>query len=287
MSSTTTNPTTTNPATTNPTTTNPATTNPTSTIAPVQTSYVDVAGLMSILQNYLVNSPLVKDTNGDQIDTSIELSNINHNLNQISTAMSSNTSGNVLAQQSGVDSIVNTEINRLNDKKQTIDSAISTQQRMMQMNDSYTKRQKQYTKIMVVVVVGIILMIFMSYISFTFPEWSALATIADIVIIVSVFIFCFWTYYYVITRDPIYYDQLNIQQIPFPETSNGASGTIGSSIVMDISGSSSTCVGPACCSIADNTIWDSSHNICVKESFTTKGETLPYGPSEIGDYSPY
>ena len=247
---------------------------------------------MSILQNYLVNSPLVKNTNGDQIDTSIELSNINHNLNQISTAMSSNTSGNVLAQQSGVDSIVNTEINRLNEKKQTIDSAISTQQRMMQMNDSYTKRQKEYTKMLVVIVVGIVLMIFMSYISFAFPEWSALATIVDVLIIVTVFIFCFWTYYYLISRDTIYYDQLNIHQIPFPQTSNGASGTVGSSIVLDISGSDSTCVGPACCSIAKNTTWDSSHNVCVKESFagkypSSKRETLPYGPSEVGDYSPY
>ena len=273
-------------------TTDPTTTNPAGAVAPTQTSYVDVAGLMSILQNYLVNSPLVKNTNGDQIDTSIELSNINNNLNKISTAMSSNTSGNVLAQQSGVDSIVNTEMNRLNDKKQTIDSAISTQQRMMQMNDSYTKRQTQYTKILVAIVVGIVLLIFMSYISFAFPEWKALATIADIFIIVSVFIFCFWTYYYLISRDPIYYDQLNIQQIPFPSTSNGASGTVGSSPALDVSGSSSTCVGPACCSISKNTKWDSSNNICVKESFTgkyskTNGVTLPYGPSEIGDYSAY
>ena len=300
--------------TTNPATTNPATTRPSVTIAPTQTSpvalppsklvvegilpsdqtsYVDVAGLMSILQNYLVNSPLVKNTNGDQIDTSIELSNINHNLNQISTAMSSNTSGNVLAQQSGVDSIVNNEMNRLNDKKQTIDSALSTQQRMMQMNDSYTKRQKEYTKMLVVVVVGIVVMIFMSYISFAFPEWSALATIVDILIIVFVFIFCFWTYYYLISRDTIYYDQLNIQQIPFPATNNGATGLVASSShAMNVLDSSSTCVGPACCSIADNTRWDSSHNICVKESFagkytTVKRETLPYGPSEIGDYSPY
>jgi hypothetical protein len=281
--------------TTNPATTNPVTTRPSVTIAPTQTSYVDVAGLMSILQNYLVNSPLVKNTNGDQIDTSIELSNINHNLNQISTAMSSNTSGNVLAQQSGVDSIVNNEMNRLNNKKQTIDSALSTQQRMMQMNDSYTKRQKEYTKMLVVVVVGIVVMIFMSYISVAFPEWSALATIVDILIIVSVFIFCFWTYYYLISRDPIYYDQLNIQQAPFPATNNGASGTVASSSsphAMNAMDSSGTCVGPSCCSIADNTIWDSSHNVCVKESFagkytTVKKETLPYGPSEIGDYSPY
>ena len=248
---------------------------------------------MSILQNYLVNSPLVKNTNGDQIDTSIELSNINHNLNQISTAMSSNTSGNVLAQQSGVDSIVNNEMNRLNNKKQTIDSALSTQQRMMQMNDSYTKRQKEYTKMLVVVVVGIVVMIFMSYISVAFPEWSALATIVDILIIVSVFIFCFWTYYYLISRDTIYYDQLNIQQIPFPATNNGATGLVASSShAMNAMDSSGTCVGPSCCSIADNTIWDSSHNVCVKESFagkytTVKKETLPYGPSEIGDYSPY
>jgi uncharacterized protein YaaQ len=247
---------------------------------------------MSILQNYLVNSPLVKNTNGDQIDTSIELSNINQNLNKISTAMSTNTSGNVLAQQSGVDSIVNTEMKRLNDKKQTIDSAISTQQRMMQMNDSYTKRQQQYTKMLVAIVVGFILMIFMSYVSFAFPEWTALATIIDIIIVVAVFIFCFWTYYFLITRDPIYYDQLNIHQIPFPETSNGASGTVGTSHAMNVLDSSGTCVGPACCSKAEKTIWDSSHNICVKESFTglgqkTNKETQPYGPSEIGDYSPY
>ena len=93
----------------------------TAAVAPSnQVSYVDVAGLMGVLQNYLVNSPLVKNANGDVLSTSQELTNINTNLNQISTALGNNTSGNILSQQTGVDGIVTNEINRLNEKKQTI-----------------------------------------------------------------------------------------------------------------------------------------------------------------------
>lgn len=276
--------TTTVPVTTAPTT---ATAPPTST-TPSQVSYVDVAGLMSVLKSYLVQSPLIKNTNGDQIDTSVELNNINTNLGEISTALSSNTSGNILAQQNGVDSIVTNEMHRLQEKKQTIDSAITTQHRMMQMNDSYTKRQRQYTKMMVAVAVGITLLIVMSYVSFAFPEWSALATIANIIIIVLVFIFCFWTYYYVLARNSIYYDELNIHQIPFPISSNGASGTLASATTASTGGLLATCTGQQCCSPNSGTIWDSSHNICVKESFTSQGRPiLPFEPSEDGDYTRY
>jgi hypothetical protein len=289
------------PTTTAPTTTapGPTTTAPTKTAAPVptttpppasnQVSYVDVAGLMSILHNYLVSSPLVNDTHGDQIDTSAELNNINQNLHQISASLSDNNSGNVLAQQNGVDSIVNNEMNRLHEKKQIIDGALTTQQRMMQMNDTYTKRQHQYTKMLVAIAVAITLMIVMSYIAFAFPEWSALATVANIVIIVIIFIYCFWTYYYMAARDPIYYDQLNIQQDPFPVTNNGAAATPAPGAhALTTDGQ---CIGPSCCNTARGAVWDASNNVCIKESFfvqpSTKTGASPYEPSEMTDYTKY
>lgn len=293
-------PTTTTPGPTTPpgptTTTAPTKTaapGPTTTPPPAsnQVSYVDVAGLMSILQNYLVGSPLVNDTYGDQIDTSAELNNINQNLHQISASLSDNNSGNVLAQQNGVDSIVNNEMNRLQEKKQIIDGALTTQQRMMQMNDTYTKRQHQYTKMLVAIAVAITLMIVMSYIAFAFPEWSALATVANIAIIVIVFIYCFWTYYYMAARDPIYYDQLNIQQDPFPVTNNGAAATPTPAPGAHALTTDGQCIGPSCCNTARGAVWDASNNVCIKESFSVQSSTKtgasPYEPSEMTDYTKY
>jgi ElaB/YqjD/DUF883 family membrane-anchored ribosome-binding protein len=244
-----------------------------------QVTYVDVAGLMGILKNYLVSSPLITNAHGDQIDTSTELQTINQNLNQISNALSANTSGSVLAQQNGVDSIVSDEMNRLQEKKQIIDSALTTQQRMMQINDSYTKRQRQYVKMLVAISVGIVIMIFLSYITYTFPEWNSLASILYVVIIVAVFIYCFWTYYFMLQRDPIIYDKLNIQQAPFPIPVNNGVGAMHGNGMLD--GSGNMCTGQSCCN-SPGVVWDSSHNICVKEGFGVAYE--PFSANEEKDY---
>ena len=252
-----------------------------------QVSYVDVAGLMGVLQNYLVNSPLIKNTNGDVLSTSQELNNINTNLNQISTALGNNTSGNILSQQTGVDGIVTNEINRLNDKKQTIDAAITTQKRMVQMNDSYIKRQRDYTKILVAISVGIVLMIFAAYFSYTSESFRPLATIIDIVIIVAVFIYCFWTYYDMSARDNIYYDQLYVYGSPSPPQYYEEAKLNAASV--DASGN--TCTGPACCSAIVGTTWDASGNVCIKkEGFMNQqvrpnaDKAMPFTPSEEDDY---
>jgi ElaB/YqjD/DUF883 family membrane-anchored ribosome-binding protein len=254
-----------------------------------QVSYVDVAGLMGVLQNYLVNSPLIKNTNGDVLSTSQELTNINTNLNQISTALGNNTSGNILSQQSGVDSIVTNEINRLNEKKQTIDGAITTQKRMVQMNDSYIKRQRDYTKILVAISVGIVLMIFAAYFSYTSESLRPLATIFDIVIIVLVFIYCFWTYYNMSSRDNIYYDQLYMYGSPSPPQYYDEATINAAAASKDASGN--TCTGPACCSAIAGTTWDASGNVCIKkEGFTNQrarplaDKAMPFSPSEEDDY---
>jgi ElaB/YqjD/DUF883 family membrane-anchored ribosome-binding protein len=259
-----------------------------SVVAPsTQVSYVDVAGLMGVLQNYLVNSPLIKNTNGDVLSTSQELNNINTNLNQISTALGNNTSGNILSQQTGVDGIVTNEINRLNDKKQTIDAAITTQKRMVQMNDSYIKRQRDYTKILVAISVGIVLMIFAAYFSYTSESFRPLATIFDIVIIVAVFIYCFWTYYNMSGRDNIYYDQLYVYGSPSPPQYYEEAKMNAAS--KDASGN--TCTGPACCSATAGTTWDASGNVCTKkEGFMNQqvrpnaDKAMPFSPSEEDDY---
>ena len=260
---------------------------PASVVPSNQVSYVDVAGLMGVLQNYLVTSPLIKNTNGDVLSTSQELNNINTNLDQISTALGNNTSGNILSQQTGVDGIVTNEINRLNDKKQTIDSAITTQKRMVQMNDSYIKRQRDYTKILVAISVGIVLMIFAAYFSYTSESLRPLATIFDIVIIVAVFIYCFWTYYNMSARDNVYYDQLYVYGNPSPpQYYDEATMNVASK---DASGN--TCTGPACCSAVAGTTWDASGNVCTKkEGFLNQqvrplaDRALPFSPSEEDDY---
>lgn len=268
----------------------PSTAPPTSAV-----SYVDVAGLMSILQNYLVSSPLIQNQHGDHLDTSTELETINKNLNQISTSLSSNTSGNVLAQQNGVDGIVSSEINRLQLKKQVIDNALTTQQRMMQMNDSYTKRQRQYVKMLVAISVSIVIMIFLSYGTFLYPEWNSLASIGYVIIIVATFIYCFWTYYTILQRDPIDFDRLMMQQAPFPVHSNDygvskASSQVTSGAISDM------CTGKDCCN-SPGVVWDASLSVCV-QTMTSKPTTsipttttavakegfTPYTPDEESSY---
>lgn len=232
----------------------------------------DPGSFLSSLQGYLVNSPLLKSNNGDNDNVVDQIQEINNSMNNIANAISSNNSANVLSQQMGMQTIIDQEMKRLNQKKQNIESAMTTQERMMILNDSFLKRQKMFSRIALAVVIGMSLIFIFRYFSINNPDLESLANVLSIFVIVTVFIYSMWTYIAILRRDPIYFDQLSYipdKNTPGPTSSvMYSSGYGGSGLVQSLT--PKECVGSDCCSVEKGTIWDSTTNSCIANSNATR-----------------
>lgn len=249
-------------------------TNPVNTTVPSNDPDISVESIgdpgsfLSSLQGYLVNSPLLQSNNGDNDNVVNQIQDINNSMNNIANAISSNNSANVLSQQMGMQTIIDQEMDRLNQKKQSIESAMTTQERMMILNDSFLKRQRMFSRIAIAVVIGMSLIFIFRYFSISNPDLEGLANVLSIFVIVTVFIYSMWTYIAIMRRDPIYFDQLYYipdKHTPAPTSSissNSQYGGAGSGQSFDVN----ECVGADCCSEEKGTIWDSTSNSCITKS---------------------
>ena len=243
--------------------------------APVNMMSVSDVGepgaFLSSLQSYLVNSPLLHANNGDNDHVAEDIEQINTSMNSVATALTNNNSANVLSQQKGIQTIVDQEIDRLNKKKQSIEGAMTTQKRMMILNDSFLKRQRMFSKIAVAIVIGVSLIFLFRYFSINNPDLEGLANVISIFVIVSVFIYCMWVYWAILRRDPVYFDQLYYipgNVTPAPPTSSDAAysppnAVKNAQLINRNTNGEGQCVGSNCCSLANGTVWDSASNACV------------------------
>ena len=263
---------------------------------------------LNSIQYYLVNSPLLNTANGDNDDVAMQIDNINANLNNIANSLTTNNSADVLSQQSEIQVIVNKEMDRLQQKKQSIENATTTQQRMMILNDSFLKRQRMYSQIAIAIMIGVSVILIIRYFSIQYPELENLANVLSIFIIVCVFIYCMWLMIAIMRRDPIYFDQLAYipdKLTPAPQSNYAyAPPGVQAELLSRTTNFTSSCTGPDCCSFANGTVWDSSNNICVPNippivyqssqkssnlNTTTRPSVKkePFQPSSANEYSNY
>ena len=264
-------------------------TNPVSTNTPTPNpNTIDTTSLMGILNNYLIKSPLLNNPDGDYSNVISQIDNINSGLGGMNNSMNTDIAGNILSQQGNVNTIVDTEMNRLNQKQQSIDSALTTQKRMLLMNDSYLKRQKVYLRIMVAIVIGLVILLLCKFLSAYLGDdenANVLITMVSILVIVGVVIYCGWAYVMMLRRDPIYFDQLHYLPDNKPITLTGNNDV--QLISAPNTNVTNTCIGAACCSNMSGTVWDTSSNVCIKEGFTSVKRTRPYEQNEMENYSMY
>ena len=279
----------TNPASTTTPTPVVYITNPASTTTPTPNlNTIDTTSLMGVLNNYLIKSPLLNNPDGDYSNVISQIDNINSGLGGMNKSMNTDIAGNILSQQGNVNTIVDTEMNRLNQKQQSIDSALTTQKRMLLMNDSYLKRQKVYLRIMVAIVIGLVILLLCKFLSAYLGDdenANVLITMVCILVIVAVIVYCGWSYVLMLRRDPIYFDQLHYLPDNKPITLTGNNDV--QLISAPNTNITNTCIGAACCSNKSGTVWDTTSNACIKEGFTSVKRTRPYEQNEMENYSMY
>jgi hypothetical protein len=172
----------------------------------------------------------------------------------------------VLTKQKQVNNILQSEINRLNQKKTQLDNAQKGQMRVLMMNESYRKRQAEYIKLIIAVVFVFALVIVMRYMRAYFnvlPE--SVYTLLHILLFSSVIIYSFVTYININSRETINFDRLDM---PAPniehdtDTTKRNSKTIADGNLLGVS-NSNICKGAACCT-AGVTMWDTVTEKCIK-----------------------
>jgi hypothetical protein len=179
----------------------------------------------------------------------------------------------VLTKQKQVNNILQSELDRLNIKKEQIANAQNGQKRVLMMNESYRKRQAEYMKLIIAVVFVFALVIVMRYMRVYFnvlPE--AVYTLLHILLFASVIIYAMITYVNVNAREKINFDRLDLPGPRIESEADFKKRNEAAKLAGDLLGvsNSNLCKGAACCT-ADVTEWNLGAQKCVTKC--TGGES--------------
>ena len=245
-------------------------------------SYLDLSGLLLAQSNYL--STISSGSNADQA----KLTAINNNLGTVlaNWNTANRSSAQVLTKQDAVNDIVNTELTRLQTKKNNIDTALEGQKRGIQLNDSYRKRFQYYTKIVVIIIVCLAIFIGLVMLGRLVPVIpSFLIDILCVITVASGIVATYFVYLDIQSRDKTNFDELSLKNPGLLSTDDIKRKTATAAANGDLLGSVNLgyCVGAACCSDASGTVWDASQSMCVTKP--TTNFTTMFVSQQLGDLS--
>jgi hypothetical protein len=153
--------------------------------------------------------------------------------------------------------IINAEMDRLQQKEKLVDSAISGQQRMEFLNENYFERTSVYTQIIITIVICLGLFIMITLLQSYFPVIPSVITdLLSGLLFSGMIIYIVWLLYTIYIRDTINFSEIRLVSPPIKTGSaTGSPPNINNSINL------STCIGSACCKNgADG--WDTINSMC-------------------------
>jgi len=209
-------------------------------------SYFDYSGKYN-------HNPYLSDISG-QHELDRMISNIQGNL----------TASNVIKNQTEMNHILYSEKERLSYEKKQTDDAIFSQQRMINLNNSFRERYADYTKVLLIIIITLVTIVGIIILHKNITIIPSFIIYILIILVTVIGIFSsYYKYSLINARDRLYYDELNLQppsistsgQTAAAQSQNAATGNLLGTI--NIGG----CIGPQCCS--GNTIWDSGNSVCI------------------------
>jgi hypothetical protein len=253
--------------------------------------FFDLIGAFNAQRSHLID---LQNRNIDDKIVSDNLNTTSRNLdsiyNNIQTA--SGISSSVLTNQTDMKEIVDTELNRLNKKKENVDYAIQGQNRMIELNNSYRDKYNYFIKIMIIIIIILIIYIFINLLKkrYEFIPEIVFEISYFLLGVVTIFIIYF-AFINIMSRDNMDFNKLNYTPPKMPLTAEELKKAQQNSLEKgDLLGSIQGvgCVGDKCCS--NGTQWDSGNSVCIRSGFTTMndvqfGNTSSNHASEIGKYS--
>jgi hypothetical protein len=192
-------------------------------------------------------------------DLSSQLSTMYNSLST-STAAAQNT----IAEQNKINAILQNEYGRLELKKANITSAISGQQRVLDLNNSYQKRYTAYTNIMIAVVATLLIYLVINYLDNNVPFFpKALLYIVTILLFSIAIIYISWVYIDIVRRDNVNFDELSLARPQTDASGNVIATNMTNTDVKNPLGYYG-CIGQSCC--APGTIWDNVNGGCMNST---------------------
>jgi len=226
----------------------------------------DFTGLFTIQKQYLADLSAISKTDTNSINYYQALST---KLNDLyNTYNSTNPASSVaLDHQNKMRNIIETEKTRLEQKKTGIDNAYSTQQRLIQLNESYREKNMQYINILIIAIITIVIYLALLLINrnLSFIPDTIINVLIALLFSISFIIICIMILQ-VNKRDHMDYHKLLF--VP-PDTSGNIYGNVYGNVSMTgIMG----CINGDCC--GTGTVWNSTYGNCIATGGATSGFTL-------------
>lgn len=220
----------------------------------------DLSGLLHVQRAYVGNL---------SSSTAVSsLSDIQNTLNSLNTTYNNSFSSSqgVLTQQNVLNDILTTEQARLGAKKNKIDEEIVGRKRIVDLNESYRKKQAQYVYIIIILIFALLLYIMIIKIKTFIP------VIPDFVIDLLTFFLGALTclYLYVLVKDIYSRDNMNYDQLKLPPPSTATDEETlqkqkSAALAGDLIGSvanKNICVGESCC-VGNVTVYEAGIGKCI------------------------
>jgi hypothetical protein len=161
-----------------------------------------------------------------------------------------------------VDEVLQNEATNLANKLNNVNNAIASEKRIIQLNDSYSKRMAAYTNIVMVFIfalaIAIIIKLMKNYTPFV-PD--AALSIVYILLISSSIIYSMFLLSDIVSRENNDFDKLDLPppKAVFKKSTTTNSGPAELDVTPILPG---YCIGSNCCSVSMATIWDNTSQTC-------------------------
>ena len=228
------------------------------------TGNFDMSSIFSVQEKYLLDLSNSYPNVNDAPRIAMYVNELQNQMSDLSdrfnTANTSSTS--ILDSQQNMLNIVNEEYDRLESKKQLIDSVDAQQHRVTLLNDTYRKKYAQYTKMIIVVVIGLLIHVFLTWMSdYLSIIPFAVFVLLDMINIIVCLIVITNLYSDMMSRDKIDYDKLDLPP-PLRDLNTNSSSSFAPASAPS-SGSGTFCVGQVCCDTVHGAIWDPVTMRCI------------------------
>lgn len=226
-------------------------------------AYIDLKNLVDLQKNFIGTVGQIGGA------TDAELNTLDSKLTTLSTDLNAAGSsiGPTLTYQTEVKTILDRENGRLNAKKSTIDAAYMGQQRMVDLTNSQTKKNKAYNLILIVAVITFLVVLGIKQVYDNGIIPNTVLDIMNIVILSVGMIYCVVLYMDIYNRSNMDFDQITLDQpyrksqaeIDADRANQLASGQLSDATA----GANAGCVGAQCCPVGST--FNEFNKICVSD----------------------
>lgn len=222
----------------------------------------DLSGLLHLQRNYVLDVSAIStslDGSLGSIINGVQTKLTGIHTDYSSANISNKDLNNNVNQVSG---ILEKEKQFLNDKSNELNSELSSQQRLIELNDSQRKKQSYYNYIILVIVITLILFIILINIRNVFPFIPEFLISLLLILIITLSVGYISILFYNSTlRDHMDFDKIDLPPPATEEKKMGSDGKDSTNLLKSIM-NSNDCVGEECCLGSNKLSWNPYINKC-------------------------